>query len=190
MVQKRHDLTGKIFGRLLVLGYSHTEGWSYWKVLCTCGERFVTRGTSLTSMGIKSCGCAAIKHGHSNTRIYSIWYNMRKRIHVMVCKKWEEFKGFYEDMKEGYEEELYLVRKDPEKPYEKSNCHWGKRRELKKLRYNSVEHEGKTIREWSQETSINYSTLYQRIVLLGWPWEKALSQTPRKKGRYRSKEYV
>ncbi|MGM0841378.1 MAG: hypothetical protein ACQEWE_11655 [Bacillota bacterium] len=61
----REDLTGKKFGRLEVLGFSH---WGehkkrrrpYWFCKCTClleNEEFPVRGDCLKSGNTKSCGC-------------------------------------------------------------------------------------------------------------------------------------
>lgn len=60
------------------------------------------------------------KHGMAGTRIYGIWLAMKKRCAdpnnvgykryggrgIKVCDKWSKFKGFYEDMKEGYADNL------------------------------------------------------------------------------------
>jgi len=53
------DLTGKRFGRLVVLGraanrYGKTPCWS---CLCDCGGSIVTAGMSLKRGATKSCGC-------------------------------------------------------------------------------------------------------------------------------------
>lgn len=57
MNEKIKVLTGKRFGRLIVLGFSHTNHASYWHCLCDCGNRKIIRGGNLTSGQIKSCGC-------------------------------------------------------------------------------------------------------------------------------------
>lgn len=57
------DLTGRRFGRMLVLEQADTEiqpsgkTMPRWKCLCDCGEEFITRGSSVTSGHTKSCGC-------------------------------------------------------------------------------------------------------------------------------------
>jgi 5-methylcytosine-specific restriction endonuclease McrA len=55
----RKDLTGQVFGRLTVIGFSHTNNkrLSYWKVTCSCGAQKVVRGASLIAGEIRSCGC-------------------------------------------------------------------------------------------------------------------------------------
>jgi len=55
---KFKDLTGKKFGFLKVLGYSHTDqnGRQRWNCLCTCGNKTVVRSDSLKDGSTKSCG--------------------------------------------------------------------------------------------------------------------------------------
>lgn len=61
---KQDDLTGKRFGKLIVLKYNGTngngEGASY-ECQCDCGKIFFTRATSLRSGHVKSCGCLSSK---------------------------------------------------------------------------------------------------------------------------------
>lgn len=60
-MSKRIDLTGKIFGKLKVLEYSHSDsrGQAYWKCEClNCGNiDVVVRGSHLRSGATKTCGC-------------------------------------------------------------------------------------------------------------------------------------
>jgi hypothetical protein len=51
------DLLHKKFGRLFVLEYSHSQGGSYWKCKCDCGNQVVVRGSHLGQNAIQSCGC-------------------------------------------------------------------------------------------------------------------------------------
>lgn len=53
------DISGQRFGKLLVLGYDHTEGkgHTYWKCLCDCGKEKIIRKDSLISGLVVSCGC-------------------------------------------------------------------------------------------------------------------------------------
>lgn len=54
------DLTGKRFGKLLVLNYSHLDknaSHSYWNCLCDCGVKKIVRGQYLNRSTTKSCGC-------------------------------------------------------------------------------------------------------------------------------------
>ncbi|MGD0581215.1 MAG: hypothetical protein ABSC08_20145 [Bryobacteraceae bacterium] len=57
--RKGIDVTGKVFGRLLVLCSVGTNehGESTWLVKCLCGEEKVIVGRYLLNGAIKSCGC-------------------------------------------------------------------------------------------------------------------------------------
>lgn len=52
------DLTGKIYGKLVVLELDHVEkSIKYWKCKCECGNTTVVREGNLKSGTTKSCGC-------------------------------------------------------------------------------------------------------------------------------------
>ena len=56
--ETRLELSGKVFGRLTEIGYDRTsQGASYWKCVCECGNEVVVRGKHLKKGSIKSCGC-------------------------------------------------------------------------------------------------------------------------------------
>jgi hypothetical protein len=64
------DLTGRKFGRVLVLKYLDKRkhhpsgGWSLlWLCRCSCGKEFETSGSSLLGGNTKSCGCLRWKMG-------------------------------------------------------------------------------------------------------------------------------
>lgn len=59
----REDLTGSKFGKLTVVGFSHTKRYSkctkvFWKCKCECGNECVVESGKLKSGHTKSCGCA------------------------------------------------------------------------------------------------------------------------------------
>ena len=58
-MSKRIDMTGKRFGRLLVISYSHTvkSRRAHWNVLCDCGTEKTVSGKCLRSGYTRSCGC-------------------------------------------------------------------------------------------------------------------------------------
>ena len=55
----RDDLTGRRYGRLLVLRFDgrNGSGNAIWRVRCDCGVEFSVRGTNLKSGNTRSCGC-------------------------------------------------------------------------------------------------------------------------------------
>jgi hypothetical protein len=59
----RIDLTGRIFGKLTVTGFSGRNGKNrvlHWHVRCSCGNERVVGGNNLTSGNSTTCGC---RHG-------------------------------------------------------------------------------------------------------------------------------
>ena len=92
------DLTGRVFGRLTVLGYSHTtitpsgQKKPHWLCRCECGQEKAIKGCSLTNGTTRSCGCLKseetrtrmTKHGHTSwkgppSRTYNTWRGMIAR---------------------------------------------------------------------------------------------------------------
>ena len=69
------DLTGQKFGRLTVIGFSHSNKhrMSYWLCECECGNTKTINSSSLKCGSIKSCRCLQreisinqnAKHGHA-----------------------------------------------------------------------------------------------------------------------------
>lgn len=61
----RIDMTGNKFGKLTVIGYSHTDKNSraFWKCQCDCGNKKIVPGSTLRNKTTKSCGCKRKYHG-------------------------------------------------------------------------------------------------------------------------------
>lgn len=85
------NLTGKQFGRLLVLGLNDCRGENgqlFWDCLCSCGIlRSPIGGQRLRSGHSRSCGCLAreqvqtlnLKHGRSRTGEYISYHHAKAR---------------------------------------------------------------------------------------------------------------
>lgn len=97
------DLTGKRFGRLLVLEYSHTNAHRepYWVCQCDCGNRVTTRGANLKNGQTQSCGCLRREraseankiHGMRFTRIHGVWSGMIERCENPKHKGYKSYGG-------------------------------------------------------------------------------------------------
>ena len=107
------DLTGKRYGRLVVLsrGENAKNGAVRWVCKCDCGNTTVVYRSALQSGLSKSCGCLNYEinsnihktHGYSKTRIYGVWCNIIDRCDnpnnshykyyggrgIKVCEEWK-----------------------------------------------------------------------------------------------------
>lgn len=141
----RNDLKGKVFHMLTVLEYSHMDknNGAHWKCICECGNESIVATSRLSKGHTKSCGClraleilkATKTHGKSKDPIYRRWASMKRRCNneenmvyggkgISYDPRWELFENFYEDMAEGFSEELEIDRIDVKKGYYKENCRW------------------------------------------------------------------
>jgi hypothetical protein len=150
---KRLELTGQVFGRLTVIGFSHigSSGASYWHCQCECGQHRIIYCSSLTRNVSTSCGClnkerfTHFKHGHdcqgNRSQTFNSWRAMKERCYnpnnnrysiygergIKVCEQWvNDFPQFLKDMGER-PEGLTLDRINVNGNYEPSNCRWADR---------------------------------------------------------------
>lgn len=128
---------------------------------CECGQSCTVLLENLRSGHTKSCGCNKITltstekktHGFSRTRLYGIWAGMKNRCYnpnvksfkdygakgVRVCDDWQEFAPFCDwALKNGYQNDLTIDRKNPFGNYEPRNCRWATRKEQRMNRRDSV----------------------------------------------------
>lgn len=139
-------------------------------------------------------GCF-ITHGKSDTRLYSIWCDMKRRCYnpknkrysryggrgISVCEEWkDDFQAFYEwAIDNGYDEHLTIDRINVNGNYEPSNCRWvtwkEQQRNTSRNRYITVNGETKTIAEWSEITGIKPDVIKDRLNKLHWTEEEAVT---------------
>ena len=152
-MKRNFNLTGKRFGRLIVIKSVHIKGIvKKWLCICDCGKEALVRGHDLVSGNTSSCGCLhreqliqnnkinKTTHGLTHTRLYRIWGGMRRRCYetsnkdycrygkrgITVSKEWmHDFQSFYDwAMLNGYEDNLTIDRINNEGNYKASNCKW------------------------------------------------------------------
>lgn len=195
---KRLDLVGRVFGRLTVIEYSHSQNDRLWRCLCDCGNETIVRTNHLRLGRIKSCGClrkdtlseTKTIHGKRHSREYNAWCAMVQRCKnpknkrykhyggrgIEVCDKWKTFAGFYEDMGERPPAHS-LDRINNDGGYCKDNCRWATNEEQannrQSSRYVDVAGVVKTIAQWAKHTNINQQLIRKRL-LRGWSPEKAI----------------
>ena len=208
------DLTGKRFGRLIVLRYvdKDTQRNSRWLCMCDCNKEKVVRGNNLKSGVTKSCGCLSIektkqrstKHGHYMSITYQSWECMNQRCNnlnykqykdyggrgIKICARWKNFSNFLEDMGERPTNKYSLDRIDNDGNYCKENCRWATRTEQQRNRQDNrlISFDNKMLCpiEWSEKTGIAEKTIRWRLDN-NWSIKKTLT-TPARKYKKRNKK--
>jgi hypothetical protein len=175
-----------------------------WWCKCDCGNEKWIRYSGLIEGGSSSCGCYARDmkrwnetHGHSHSGknggpspTMISWLSMMDRCYepktnryenyggagVTVCKRWNKFENFIEDM--GIRPEgKTLNRIDGSKNYCKDNCKWSTKTEQNRNKKTNVKitARGETlcISEWMERGSVGRESIMGRL-RKGWPAEKAL----------------
>jgi len=119
-----------------------------------------------------------LTHGMSDTRPYRIWQSMKTRCtnirqpnyerygarDISYTPDWETFQQFWEDMSDGYADDLTLDRIDNNKSYTKNNCRWvtpaqqnRNSRSAVMIRYDG---ENLCLTDWAQKLNIPRKRLY------------------------------
>ena len=184
------DIESKIINRFLII---KDLGGSRKKVIARCPVCDYEKEYYFQSIKydkIKSCGCNAIavqiekktKHGFSGKRLYRIHTHIKQRCSnpnssgykyyggrgITYCEEWKTFDNFKEwALKNGYEENLTIDRKDPNKDYSPDNCRWAtykEQAETKRLLscnntsgYRGVSYR-KDTNKWSANITIDYKS--------------------------------
>lgn len=153
-MSKAIDITGRKFGKLTALNFSHknSNNRHYWKFICDCGNEVTMHKNEVMrkrKQSTRSCGCykeelrldALTSHGVGNSPLYSVWWNMMQRCYnpknkhyksygakgVYVCERWHKVENFVRDMESSYKEGLHLdkdIKKKGNKCYCKECCLW------------------------------------------------------------------
>lgn len=196
------DLTGNRYSHLTVIHrvFDPNRKGVYWLCRCDCGKEKVVSADNLRSGKVKSCGCIRgnnLKtHGLSGLRLHRIWKAMKTRClnpnsanykyyggrGISICDEWlNDFEQFYQwAMQNGYTDDMTIDRINSNGNYSSDNCRWISmpeqnlnRRSNRFIEYNG---ESKTIKEWADIYGINYKTLRNRLLVLGWNFTDAIKK--------------
>lgn len=103
---------------------------------------------------------------------------------ISVCKRWiDSFMAFYDDMGGRPTPRHSIDRIDNDGDYSPDNCRWATDKQQANKRSNSLDINGKTIAQISDETGMPYSTIYQRYMRGRDNSELCLRNMPRKNAR-------
>lgn len=165
----------------------------FYLCVCDCGtEKKVLDRTLRYSYG-KSCGCLSgelaakrlkihnTTHGKTKSPEFNAWQAMWNRCEnknsamfhryggrgIRVCRRWEKFENFYEDMGPRPKNKKSLDRINTDGNYEPSNCRWASWSEQQNNRGNNriISYNGKTqtMSQWSKEVGIEVRTIWYRL---------------------------
>lgn len=189
MAGKTKDLTGCVFGRLVVVSLVLTpRPGAYWDCRCACGTHKTIRAQSLVQGATRSCGCLNNEtrallnrtHGLSKHSAYNSWESMMSRCHnpkdkdyeryhgagITVCRRWHDVTNFVKDMGERPSGKS-IDRKDGTKGYYLRNCRWATTLEQGSNRTNAlkgiVNGELLHVAEAARRYSISETTLARRM---------------------------
>lgn len=192
---------GAVYGKLRVLGFSHSDGALWWRFLCEeCGSETVLRGAAVTGGHYKSCGCwRGATHGMVRSPTFRSWSHMRQRCMnpsdkgfpkyggrgIQVCDRWQEsFENFLADM--GAKPPGHtLDRIDNDGDYTPDNCRWATPRQqannTRRNRLLAIDGEVKTAAQWARVSGVTSGAIRARLKS-GWPIRDAVF-TPTRKHR-------
>jgi hypothetical protein len=194
------DVTNQRFGRLVVTRRVAVPGQRpQWMCNCDCGKTSIARTGDLRSGRHRSCGClrteSITKHGGWKTLTYSSWMSMRDRCFnpnsphydryggrgITICKRWQSFAHFRDDLGERPSARHTLERVNNDGNYEPSNCRWATRLEQSYNRSFSriltIDDRAMCVAEWATELNWPQDRIRSRLKL-GWSDRQALGFDP------------
>lgn len=139
----KKEIVGTIRGNWKVLSIDNNTDGRYICECIKCGNVKSIQRQHLNPSSLSVCmSCKSIERERRyprKSRIYTIWQCMKARCKgtggqntiryyagrgIKYEPSWEKFENFYDDMKDGYADNLQLDRINPDGDYTKDNCRW------------------------------------------------------------------
>ena len=203
------DLTGKTFGRLVVIERAENSKFrkARWKCQCSCGNIAIVCSDNLRKGLAKSCGCLRKEslakrnttHGMTKTHEYQTWARMIARCQnftnsdfkdyggrgIDICQEWRnDFMAFFNYIGKRPSPEHSVDRINNDGNYEPGNVKWSlPTQQANNKRYNrliTINNTTMNVTEWAQKIGINPRTIFSRLQR-NWPPEKAVLHPIRKR---------
>lgn len=132
-------------------------------------------------------------HGDSGTLVYEAWKSMHRRCRtakgriarlyrekgITVCRRWEDFSLFLEDMGDLPYPGATLERKSNSRGYSKSNCAWVPKghqsRNTSRTVFVVYRGRRRKLFDLIQAAGLNYKVAYRRLYGSGWTLERTLN---------------
>lgn len=201
------DLSGKEFGKRVVLGFAGFRGrFAVWLCRCECGRLDVVEGARLISGRAGSCGCskllspAAKKLRPTLNSLIARCYHPASPLYrrygargVTVCKRWRESpEAFAADMGPRPSPGYILAFRNGHRTYSPANCCWTSREGVGGKKGHLITYKGKTqnLAAWAKLLCISRERMRQRVnkcLELGLPASMAIT-SQRKPGRPRKRK--
>ena len=126
--------------------------------------------------------------------LYRSWSDMKTRCNnpkfkqyrdyggrgIAVCKRWDGFAAFLEDMGPTWTPGMTLDRIDTDGDYGPGNCRWLTIQEQQSNKRNSTKvtfrGETRSLTEWARLVGIRPGTVRQRYYTYRWPIERCLTE--------------
>jgi hypothetical protein len=177
---------------------------SQWECRCDCGALIIADGGNLKAGRTKSCGATEHRpkkrarrkdhKGDAHAALRRIWGKMVQRCTnpkspdypmyggrgIRVCDQWRKLSNFIADVGERPSPQ-HSIDRYPNKNgnYEPGNVRWATPTEqannTRRNRILSAFGRSMTMAEWSREIGVSQDAIEQRLRVLKWPVEKALS---------------
>lgn len=201
------DITGKRFGRLLVVGRGEPlNGHTRWICKCDCGRERLVHGSSLKSGNTTSCGCYRTENAkrlysgvrQNDKRLYAVWNGIKQRClnknnksyknyggrGIKIDEKWaNNYESFYNwAMESGYQSGMEIDRIDNNGNYCESNCRFVSKElqsnNKRNVKLFEIDGTKKSLSQWCRVYGKDYYLVRQRVYKLGWSIKDALT-TPK-----------